>query len=115
MILRQRFKFEAAHRLPGYEGPCARPHGHTYHLTVSLEGPIDAASGMCVDFFEVDRRVREQVLSRLDHADINEVLANPTAENIAVWIWGSLKPALPELVEVELFETTESSVVYRGA
>jgi 6-pyruvoyltetrahydropterin/6-carboxytetrahydropterin synthase len=115
MILRQRFKFEAAHRLPGYAGPCARPHGHTYHLTVSLEGPIDAASGMCVDFFEVDRRVREQVLSRLDHADINEILTNPTAENIAVWIWGSLKPALPEMVEVELFETTESSVVYRGA
>lgn len=115
MILRQRFKFEAAHRLPGYDGPCCRPHGHTYHLTVSLEGEVDPATGMCVDFFEVERRVRERVHARLDHRDANEVLPNPTAENIAVWIWQELRPVLPELVEVELFETEESSVVYRGA
>jgi 6-pyruvoyltetrahydropterin/6-carboxytetrahydropterin synthase len=70
---------------------------------------------MCVDFFDVDRRVRDRVLARLTTRTSTRSWRTRTAENIAVWIWGALKPALPELVEVELFDTTESSVVYRGA
>lgn len=115
MILKRRFRFEAAHRLPHYDGPCARVHGHTYRLVVALESTVDPRTGMGMDFYEVDRAVRDAVLERLDHRDANEVLENPTAENLAVWIWERLREALPSIVEIELYETEESSVVYRGA
>ena len=114
MILKRRFRFEAAHRLPRYDGPCSRVHGHTYRLIVALELPVDPTTGMSMDFFEVDRTVRTAVLEQLDHRDANDVMENPTAENLAIWIWGRLQEPLPSILEVELYETEESSVVYRG-
>ena len=59
--------------------------------------------------------VQEKVLNRIDHTNLNDCIENPTAENIAIWIWGQLKPILPPLSEIKLFETPESSVIYRGS
>ena len=115
MIITKRFRFEAAHRLPRYEGPCFHLHGPSYELHVSLEMPINPETGMTLDFFLLENSVREKVLSRLDHQDINKTLENPTAENIAVWIWEQLKPDFPALAEIRLFETPDSSVTYRGS
>lgn len=114
MILTRRFRFEAAHRLPGYDGPCRNPHGHSYKLHVSVRGPVGPGSGMVVDFHEVERIVGETVLSGLDHRDLNECLENPTAENLAVWIWDRLKRSLPGLHEIRLEETENCSVTYGG-
>jgi 6-pyruvoyltetrahydropterin/6-carboxytetrahydropterin synthase len=108
------FYFAAAHRLPRYEGPCFRLHGHNYKFFVALEGDVDPRSGMIADFGVVKATVQEQVLSRVDHRDLNDVLDNPTAENIARWIWEALEGRLPGLVEVRLFEIPDSCVVYRG-
>ena len=115
MILTKRFRFEAAHRLPRYEGPCYHLHGHSYELHVSLEMPIDPETGMTLDFFVLDREIKERVLDKLDHRNINDTLDNPTAENIAVWIWDQIHAHLPQLIEIKLFETPDSSVTYRGA
>lgn len=114
MIITKRFRFEAAHRLPRYEGPCFHLHGHSYELHVSLEMPIDPATGMTLDFFVLERKVKELVLDRLDHRNINDTMENPTAENIAIWIWDQLKPEFPAMSEVKLFETPDSSVIYQG-
>jgi 6-pyruvoyltetrahydropterin/6-carboxytetrahydropterin synthase len=114
LIITKRFRFEAAHRLPRYEGPCFHLHGHSYELHVSLEMPIDSSSGMTVDFFALEAAVKQRVLDRLDHRNINDILENPTAENIAVWIWEQLRPTIPALAEVRLFETPDSSVAYQG-
>ncbi|HEU5182659.1 MAG TPA: 6-carboxytetrahydropterin synthase QueD [Candidatus Polarisedimenticolia bacterium] len=114
MILSKRFRFEAAHRLPRYEGPCFDLHGHSYELHVTLEMPVDPESGMTLDFFHLEDVVRERVLSRLDHKNINDTLDNPTAENIAIWIWNELKPVFPAMIEIKLHETQDSSVTYRG-
>ena len=114
MILSKRFRFEAAHRLPRYEGPCYHLHGHSYELHVSLEMPVDPETGMTVDFFQLEREVKGKVLDRLDHRNINDILENPTAENIAIWIWQRLKPRLPRLVEVVVAETCTARCVYRG-
>ena len=46
---------------------------------------------------------------------INDLIPLSTAENIAVWIWNELQPVLPGLVQVEVFETTDNCVIYRGA
>jgi len=114
MILSRRFRFEAAHRLPRYQGPCFHLHGHSYELHVTLEMPVDPHSGMTVDFFQLEAAVKAGVLDRLDHKNINDTMENPTAENIAIWIWEQLKAQFPQLVEIKLFETPDSSVTYRG-
>ena len=114
MKISKRFRFEAAHRLPRYEGPCYHLHGHSYELHVTLEMPVDPETGMTVDFFRLEAAVRERILERLDHRNINDTLENPTAENITLWIWQQLKPEFPQMEEVKLFETPDSSVTYRG-
>ncbi|WP_242343256.1 6-carboxytetrahydropterin synthase QueD [Anaeromyxobacter terrae] len=114
MRLDVEFYFAAAHRLPRYEGPCFRMHGHNYRFFVALEGEVDPRTGMIADFGEVKRIVQEQVLARVDHRTLNDVLENPTAENIARWIWEVLEPHLPGLAEVRLYEIPDSCVTYRG-
>jgi 6-pyruvoyltetrahydropterin/6-carboxytetrahydropterin synthase len=89
-------------------------HGHSYELVVSVERPVDGTSGMAVDFGDLKQVVRREIVDRLDHRYVNDLLENPTAERMAEWIWQRLAPALPGLVEVELRETRDCSVVYRG-
>ncbi|HSD21939.1 MAG TPA: 6-carboxytetrahydropterin synthase QueD [Anaeromyxobacter sp.] len=114
MRLDVEFYFAAAHRLPRYEGPCFRMHGHNYRFFVGLEGEVDPRTGMIADFGEVKRIVQEQVLARVDHRDLNDVLENPTAENIARWIWEVLEPHVPGLAEIRLYEVPDSCVTFRG-
>jgi 6-pyruvoyltetrahydropterin/6-carboxytetrahydropterin synthase len=115
MRLDVEFYFAAAHRLPRYEGPCFRMHGHNYKFFVTVEGDVDPATGMIADFGVIKSVVGEEVLARVDHRNLNDILENPTAENIARWIWEVLKPRMADLVEVRLFEIPDSCVTYRGA
>lgn len=116
MLLCRDFKFDAAHNLIHYHGKCERLHGHTYHLRVTLEGRPDG-EGMIMDFTELKGAVKELVLSKLDHAYINEVIPQPTAEYIAAWIFRTLDEPLARdncrLFEVRLWETESSSVICR--
>jgi 6-pyruvoyltetrahydropterin/6-carboxytetrahydropterin synthase len=111
------FRFEAAHRLVGVpEGhKCARLHGHSYRVRVYVEGPPDPTVGWVIDFAGI-KQAFQPIRERLDHALLNEVegMGNPTAENIARWIWLRLKPALPGLSRLEVRETPTSGCVYRG-
>jgi 6-pyruvoyltetrahydropterin/6-carboxytetrahydropterin synthase len=113
MIVRRRFGFEAAHSLPNHPGKCRELHGHSYELVVSMEGPIEQESGMVIDFSDLKQVVRERVVKLLDHRNVNDIIDNPTAERMAEWIWRQLADRLP-LVEIELHETRNCSVVYRG-
>jgi 6-pyruvoyltetrahydropterin/6-carboxytetrahydropterin synthase len=115
MRLDVEFYFAAAHRLPRYEGPCFRLHGHNYKFFVTVEGEVDPSTGMIADFGVIKTVVGEEVLARVDHRNLNDILENPTAENIARWIWEALKPRMADLVEVRLFEIPDSCVTYRGA
>ena len=114
MRVRRRFRFEAAHRLPHHEGKCRELHGHSYELVVNVDRPVDPASGMAIDFSDLKRVVRTEVVDRLDHRCVNDLMENPTAELMARWIWDRLSDPLPGLVEIELHETRECAVVYRG-
>ncbi len=114
MRLDVEFHFAASHRLPRYEGPCFRLHGHNYKLFVTVEGEVDPRTGMIADFGDIKRAVQERVLARVDHRDLNTVLENPTAENIARWIWEELAADRPGLAEVRLYEIPDSCVTYRG-
>ncbi|HTN50892.1 MAG TPA: 6-carboxytetrahydropterin synthase QueD [Anaeromyxobacter sp.] len=114
MRLDVEFRFAASHRLPRYDGPCFRLHGHNYVFFVAIEGEVDPRGGMIADFGDIKRVVQEQVLEKVDHRDLNDVLDNPTAENIARWIWEALERRLPGLAEIRLFEMPDSCVTYRG-
>ena len=114
MLLRKEFTFDAAHNLVQYHGKCEALHGHTYRLAVVLEGTPDT-EGMILDFCELSAVVRERVVSRLDHTYINDIIPQPTAENISQWIWDQIEAPLSRsncrLHEVWLWETATSCVV----
>jgi 6-pyruvoyltetrahydropterin/6-carboxytetrahydropterin synthase len=114
--IRKQFSFEAAHVLPHHAGKCSRLHGHSYRLDVTVEGPLQTAgpaTGMVVDFDELSRIVRAQVVDELDHTHLNEMIGNPTSENIVAWIWHRLDPQLPGLAELTLWETANACAVVR--
>src|SRR6266851_8419713 len=72
------FRFESAHHLPGHRGKCARPHGHSYRLEVTIRGPIKDAPGesdhgMVMDFGDLSQIVKNSVIEHLDHQDLNAV------------------------------------------
>ncbi|GGA77746.1 6-carboxy-5,6,7,8-tetrahydropterin synthase [Brucella endophytica] len=117
MKITQAFTFEAAHRLPNVPPThrCHRMHGHSYRVELQLEGSVDPKTGFVIDFFDVEK-VFGPVLAQLDHHTLNDVpgLENPTAEHIAVWIWNRVKPLLPELSLVKIFETPLSWAEYDG-
>ena len=114
MLLCKDFTFDAAHNLVNYHGKCERLHGHTYRLRVVLEGRPDA-EGMIMDFIELKAIVKECLLSRLDHAYLNDIIPQPSAENIALWVWGELEEKVRRtncgLYEVHVWETADSRVI----
>lgn len=111
------FTFEAAHKLP--EAPpghkCARLHGHSFHVEVACVGVPDSATGWLIDFAEI-KQAFAPLRELLDHHYLNEIegLKNPTAENLARWIWSRLKPRLPLLSQVGVAETCTSRCEFRG-
>ena len=81
--------FSASHHLPGYDGPCARLHGHTFIVEVWIEGPVDPETGMIVDF-----RGIKKLIDTCDHRHLNDLLPvsllPPTAENLARYFHGRI-------------------------
>jgi len=117
MIIYKQFTFDSAHFLPhvptGHK--CREVHGHTYHLTIFLEGALIDPDGWVLDFGDLKKAVGP-VIDLLDHHMLNDIpgLENPTAELLAVWIWDKIKPSLQGLTKIELKETPTSGVIYEG-
>ncbi len=105
------FRFEAAHNLPSYRGKPEPLHGHSWKLRVTVEAPV-GKEGMAFDFVELGNEVESKVVSRLDHAYVNDVVDPPTAEGIAMWAW-ELLSHLP-LAEITVWETENARVTYDG-
>lgn len=111
------FTFEAAHRLPNVpEGhKCARLHGHSFRIEVHVSGPVDDRSGWVMDFADI-KAAFDPIRDRLDHRYLNDIegLENPTSENVARYIWRSLKPRLARLTKLVVHETCTAGCIYRG-
>ena len=111
------FGFESAHSLPNVpEGhKCARVHGHSFRVSVHVEGPVGETTGWVMDFADLKAAVAPTI-DALDHRNLNEVegLENPTSEVIARWIWDRIVPDLPGLTEIHVRETCTSACIYRG-
>ncbi|NQV19691.1 MAG: 6-carboxytetrahydropterin synthase QueD [Armatimonadetes bacterium] len=111
MKISKEFTFDSAHRLKWHKGKCQNFHGHTYKLIVTVEGKLNQ-DGIVMDFADLKNEVKKKVLNILDHKNLNEIFENPTAENIAIWIWEKLKEL--NLTEIKLWETPTSYVIYNG-
>lgn len=115
--LTKEFHFEAAHLLPhapkGHK--CARLHGHSFRVEVTIRGPVDPVSGWLMDFADL-KKAFAPLEDQLDHRYLNDIpgLENSTSENLARWIWDHLKDRLPYLAEITVHETCTSKCVYRG-
>lgn len=117
MEIFREFGFEAAHRLPHVESDhkCARLHGHSFRVTLHVEGPVGATTGWVADFADLSAAWRP-LHEVLDHRYLNEIegLENPTSERLAQWIWVRLEPVLAGLSAVTVRETCTSGCTYRG-
>jgi 6-pyruvoyltetrahydropterin/6-carboxytetrahydropterin synthase len=115
--LSKQFHFEAAHDLPTFpEGhKCRRLHGHSFRFDVVVEGEVDPAIGYLIDYGDI-KTVTEPIVKHLDHYYLNEIegLSNSTSEMLAKWIWEHLKPKLPLLSAIIVYETCTSMCEYRG-
>lgn len=120
LTVTKHFGFEACHHLPYYEGACHNIHGHSYKLDVTVGGNIikdtnNPKCGMIVDFKDLKKIVKESVVDRYDHSNLNDFFENPTAEIMVVDIAYSIMQKLPKevyLVSVKLWETEDSYAEY---
>ena len=114
--LEKTFTFEAAHRLPHVpEGhKCARLHGHSFRVTVTVTGPLDDKRGWIVDFAAL-KEAWAPLHDVLDHHYLNEVegLENPTSENLAHWVADRYRVDGANLAEVRVSETCNSACVLK--
>ena len=94
-------------------------HGHNYDLEVKIIGYCDPESGYVIDVKILSDLIKENVLDRFDHKNLNLDTQefkelNPTAENIAMVIYTILKPKLSKELElkIKLYETARNYVEY---
>jgi 6-pyruvoyltetrahydropterin/6-carboxytetrahydropterin synthase len=133
VLLTRTYEFSAAHRLHSIQlsdeenlelfGKCNNPygHGHNYRLEITLQGEVDPRTGLMLDLGTLDQIVREEILSRYDHHNLNADLEefrelNPTSENLVKVIWRRLERRLisPALYKVTVRETDRNVFAYYG-
>jgi 6-pyruvoyltetrahydropterin/6-carboxytetrahydropterin synthase len=72
--------------LPRHTGKCARLHGHSWKLQVDVIGRVDPLSGFVMDYGDLKAAVQPMIDTYLDHYHLNDILENPTSENLLRWI-----------------------------
>jgi len=117
MLIFRHFTFDAAHYLPNVPAghKCKEIHGHTYKLTIYIEGQPNKDMGWIIDFAEVKQRM-EPIIGSVDHKFLNKIegLENPTCELLTIWLWNKIIAVIPNLSRIELNETPTSGAIYSG-
>lgn len=137
MLITRRLEFDAGHRIPNHTSQCKHLHGHRYAIEITLSGNVITAEGqseqgMVMDFSDVKRIAKEQLVNAWDHAFLvyrgDKVVCNflatlpdhktivlevvPTVENLAQIAFDILDPAYQDtygnclrLQQVRIYET----------
>lgn len=111
--------FASAHTLRDYPGDCSRMHGHNWKVEVEVEATVLDNVGMGIDFKDIKHAARE-LTDQLDHRYLNDIppfdSVNPTAENIAAFLYRGLADTLNSdrvrVKAVTLWETERACVRY---
>jgi 6-pyruvoyltetrahydropterin/6-carboxytetrahydropterin synthase len=132
------FTFETGHALYGYDGKCRNVHGHSYKLSVTVNGtPIDDPThvkfGMVIDFTDLKKIVKEEVVDVFDHATVfnkntphvelarelesrghNVLLVDyqPTSEMMIIDFAAKIRKRLPETIELHSLKLQETDTSY---
>jgi len=134
----KQFTFETGHALYGYDGKCKNVHGHSYKLSVTVIGmPIAAENnvklGMVIDFGDLKKIVKEEVVSPFDHATVfnkntphielaqelmdrghKVILADyqPTSENMVIDFAKKIKARLPKEIQLHSIKLRETDTAF---
>lgn len=113
----KKFEVEAAHFLPGYDGPCRNLHGHTYKFEVCvrrLDG--DISNDMVIDFKSLKTLLEDMIIKTFDHSVLNHRIDMPTVENLVKYCVDVLENPLRELGlilhRLRIYETSDSYAEY---
>jgi 6-pyruvoyltetrahydropterin/6-carboxytetrahydropterin synthase len=137
MKIAKEFRWEMGHRLPNHPGHCRNLHGHSYRMVVEVEGDVDPATGMVIDFADI-KAIVKPLVDELDHAflcqqddhEVRELLERndwkrvmipvpSTVENICALFVERLKPAFAQegpvtAFTVRIWETASSVAEIRA-
>lgn len=111
--------FAAAHQLRGYKGKCENMHGHNWRAQINVLAEKLNDIDIAIDFHDL-KRIAQEVVAPLDHAYLNDVFPftekNPSSENIAKWIFDSLKKKINtdnlRVAAVTVWESETASASY---
>lgn len=134
----KQFSFETGHALYGYDGKCKNVHGHSYKLSVTVIGQpnMDLSHvkfGMVIDFTDLKRIVREEIVDLFDHATVfngntphveladelkqrghHVILVDyqPTSENMVIDFASKIKSRLPQNIKLHSLRLQETETSY---
>ncbi len=111
--------FSSAHQLRGYKGRCEKLHGHNWKVQVFVLAAKLNDKDIAIDFHDL-KKIMSEVIAPLDHGFLNDIFPftekNPSSENIAKWIYDSMKKRLQNadvnLSAVTVWESETSSATY---
>lgn len=112
--IRKEFHFSASHQLMGLptDHPCSRVHGHNYIITVELCDIRLNEVGFVTDYRALEP-IKKFIDETLDHRHLNDLMAiNPSAENIAKWLYEIFHGTFPQLSAIEVSETEKTTARY---
>jgi 6-pyruvoyltetrahydropterin/6-carboxytetrahydropterin synthase len=112
----RRYRFQSAHRLPNVPPghKCGRMHGHGFEVIVHAN-PHVGDRDLSIDYDHLDE-LWAPLHRELDHACLNDLpgLQNPTSEVLSSWLWARLKPHLPTLSWITVYETASCGASFDG-
>ena len=107
--------FSAAHNLRNYEGKCEKLHGHNWIVEAAFRYKKLDENGLAVDF-RIAKAALKDAVEEFDHSYLNELgyfkKTNPTSENIAKFIFDSIKKEIKGIYSVAVWENERSCAVY---
>ena len=132
------FSFETGHALYGYDGKCRNVHGHSYKLSVTVIGkpisdPGEVKLGMVIDFGDLKKIVKEEVVDPFDHATVfnkntphielaqelesrghKVILADyqPTSENMVIDFANKISAKLPKNIKLHSLKLRETQTAF---
>ena len=99
----------SSHQLKNHKGKCSTLHGHQYEVELTIKAPYNTIQNdecnFLIDLYDFDK-IWETIFPT-DHVNINEITHedNPSIEYISKWIYDQLKPTIPDLYSVKIYET----------
>lgn len=116
-IISKEFHFSSSHILTGLKPghPCERLHGHNYVVVFYFKSEELNEVGFVIDYRDLDP-IKQYLDDVFDHRHLNDVLPglNPTAENIARFLYTEFKPQFVQLFKVEVSETPKTKAFYEA-